>query len=391
MSFVWKSPEGVTIQKIYTFSPDTYGIGLDIKVRNLSSEPIDDNLLISLNNDLGQGSQSRYVFSGPAAFIDGKLKEIRMKKIDDQDQYTGHIGWVAELDRYFLSAIIPQEPREAAMKLAKPAEVLRTTYVDPSGPVPAKAERTYKYTVYFGPKSLKALKPVAADLTRVVDFGFFDIVAKPLLYAMNFMYRFIPNYGVVIIIITIIVKILFWPLSNKSYESMSQMKKLQPKMAEIKAKYKNDKTQMNKEMMNLYKLYKVNPLGGCLPMILQIPVFFGFYKMLYQAIELRHAPFWLWINDLSAPDRLFRFDITIPLMAPPYGIPVLTLVMGASMFFQQKMSPPPGDPTQAKMMMLMPIFFTFIFINFPSGLVLYWLVNNILSMVQQKYVSKRTA
>ena len=391
LSFVWKSPEGVTIQKIYTFSPDTYGIGLDIKVRNLSSEPIDDNLLISLNNDLGQGSQSRYVFSGPAAFIDGKLKEIRMKKIDDQDQYTGHIGWVAELDRYFLSAIIPQEPREAAMKLAKPAEVLRTTYVDPSGPVPAKAERTYKYTVYFGPKSLKALKPVAADLTRVVDFGFFDIVAKPLLYAMNFMYRFIPNYGVVIIIITIIVKILFWPLSNKSYESMSQMKKLQPKMAEIKAKYKNDKTQMNKEMMNLYKLYKVNPLGGCLPMILQIPVFFGFYKMLYQAIELRHAPFWLWINDLSAPDRLFRFDITIPLMAPPYGIPVLTLVMGASMFFQQKMSPPPGDPTQAKMMMLMPIFFTFIFINFPSGLVLYWLVNNILSMVQQKYVSKRTA
>ncbi len=147
---------------------------------------------------------------------------------------------------------------------------------------------------------------------------------------------------------------------------------------------------MNQELMNLYKLYKINPLGGCLPMILQIPVFFAFYKMLYQAIELRHAPFFLWINDLSAPDRLFHFNFKVPLMAPPYGIPVLTIIMGASMFLQQKMSPPPGDPTQAKMMMLMPIFFTFIFINFPSGLVLYWLVNNILSMVQQRYVTKKT-
>ena len=391
LSFSWRSSEGVTIQKIFTFSADTYEIGLEVKVKNLTSAPIDDNLAIALNNDLGQGSRSRYVFSGPAAFIDGKLEEIRINKIGDQDKYTGHIAWVAEVDRYFLSAIIPPEPREAAMKLAKPADVLRTIYVDPSGPIPPKAERAYRYRAYFGPKSLETLGPVGADLSRVVDFGFFDIIAKPLLHVMNFMYRFIPNYGVVIIIITIIVKILFWPLSNKSYESMSQMKKLQPKMAEIKAKYKDDKKLMNQEMMNLYKLYKVNPLGGCLPMILQIPVFFAFYKMLYQAIELRHAPFWLWINDLSAPDRLFRFDVTIPLMAPPYGIPVLTLIMGASMFFQQKMSPPPGDPTQAKMMMLMPVFFTFIFINFPSGLVLYWLVNNILSMVQQKYVSKRTA
>jgi YidC/Oxa1 family membrane protein insertase len=391
VSFVWRSSGGVTIQKTYAFSADTYEVGLEIKVGNLSSEPINDNLAISLRNTLGEDAASRYVFSGPAAFIDGELEEIKVDEIEDQDQYTGHIAWVAQVDRYFLSAIIPKESSEAALKLAKPADILRTIYVDPSGPIPPRAERTYQYKVYFGPKTLKTLNSVGADLARVVDFGFFDIIAKPLLHAMNFIFRFIPNYGVVIIIITIIVKILFWPLSNKSYESMSQMKKLQPKMAEIKAKYKHDKKQMNQEMMNLYKLYKVNPLGGCLPMVLQIPVFFAFYKMLYQAIELRHAPFWLWINDLSAPDRLFNFDIAVPLMAPPYGIPVLTLIMGASMFLQQKMSPPPGDPTQAKMMMFMPIFFTFIFINFPSGLVLYWLVNNILSMVQQKYVSKRTA
>jgi YidC/Oxa1 family membrane protein insertase len=146
---------------------------------------------------------------------------------------------------------------------------------------------------------------------------------------------------------------------------------------------------MNQEVMNLYKVYKINPMSGCLPMVAQIPVFFAFYRMLYEAIELRHAPFFGWINDLSAPDRLFRFDFSVPLMEPPYGIPVLTIVMGASMLLQQKMTPAAGDPMQQKMMMLMPLIFTFIFINFSSGLVLYWLVNNILSIAQQYYIIKK--
>jgi len=189
--------------------------------------------------------------------------------------------------------------------------------VDPAPPVAPKTERTYSYKLYFGPKNLDTLSQVGSELNKIVDFGFFDIIAKPLLYCMHFIYRFIPNYGIAIIFITILVKILFWPLSSKSYKSMSQMKRLQPKMAELRAKYKHDKKMMNQELMNLYKVYKVNPLGGCLPMVLQIPVFFAFYKMLYQAIELRHAPFFLWINDLAAPDRLLHFDFQIPLMAPP--------------------------------------------------------------------------
>lgn len=393
LSFAWNSPGGVTILKTYTFLPDTYEIGLEIKVRNLSPMAIDENLTVSLRNGLKEAGNSRYVFSGPAALIDGELNEIKIKKISKQDKFTGRIRWVAYEGQYFVSAIVPQEAAEASMGLGitPAAGVLETTYIDPSGPVPPRTERTYRYTAYFGPKSLEALGLLGADLTKVVDFGFFDIIAKPLLHVMNFIYRYLPNYGVAIIIVTIIVKILFWPLSNKSYQSMSQMKKLQPKMAELRAKYKDDKKTMNQEIMNLYKLYKVNPLGGCLPMILQIPVFFAFYKMLYQAIELRHAPFLLWINDLSAPDRLLHFSLKIPMMAPPYGIPVLTIIMGASMFLQQKMSPPPGDPMQAKMMMFMPIFFTVIFINFPAGLVLYWLVNNVLSMVQQHYVAKKTS
>jgi YidC/Oxa1 family membrane protein insertase len=391
LSFTWTSPEGITITRTYTFSRETYAIGQEIKVQNRSARSIDKNLTISLMNSLGNAKETRYVFVGPAAFIDGGLREIKTSDIEEEGKQAGLIDWVSFEDRYFASAIIPREPRKAAMNIVMtPSEVVRTSYVDPSGPVPPGTERIYQYDVYFGPKSLKSLSAAGGGLTKIVDFGFFDIIAKPFLHIMNFIYQFIPNYGIVIILITIIVKILFWPLSNKSYQSMSQMKKLQPKMAEIRAKYKDDKKKMNQEIMNLYKLYKINPLGGCLPMVFQIPVFFAFYKMLYQAIELRHAPFFLWIDDLSAPDRLFRFDFTVPLMTPPYGIPVLTIIMGASMFFQQKMSPPPGDPTQAKMMMFMPIFFTFIFINFPSGLVLYWLVNNILSMVQQKYVAKKT-
>jgi YidC/Oxa1 family membrane protein insertase len=172
---------------------------------------------------------------------------------------------------------------------------------------------------------------------------------------------------------------------------MGEMKKLQPLIKEIKEKYGDDRKRVNEETMALYRTYKINPLGGCLPMLVQIPVFFALYRMLYEAIELRHAPFFLWINDLSAPDRLFNFGFSIPFMDPPYGIPVLTLVMGGTMFLQQKMSPPMGDPTQAKMMMLLPIVFTFIFINFSSGLVLYWLVNNIVSIGQQYYITKKNA
>jgi YidC/Oxa1 family membrane protein insertase len=170
---------------------------------------------------------------------------------------------------------------------------------------------------------------------------------------------------------------------------MKEMKKLQPKIMKLREKFKDDRQKMNQEMMQLYKTYKVNPMGGCLPMVIQIPVFIALYRLLDYSLELRHAPFWLWIQDLAAPDRLFHFGFKIPFMDPPAGIPVLTILMGAGMVLQQKMTPTPGDPTQAKLMMLMPVFFTVIFINFPSGLVLYWLVNNILSIGQQVLINKK--
>ncbi len=392
LTFRRTAPDGVAITKTYRFDPKSYEIALQVEVANHTSAYIEDKLAVSLKNLRDKSDNSRYVFAGPAALINGELEEIDVDDIKDEPQHAGTIHWVANEDPYFVSAVVPEKTGESTLQLSlSDGDVLTTSYLDPSGPLPPRTARTLNYTLYFGPKNVDTLSQVGPALARIVDFGFFDIIAKPLLHAMKFIYRYIPNYGVAIIIITFIVKLIFWPLSNRSYKSMSQMKRLQPKMAEIRAKYKDDKRMMNQELMNLYKIYKVNPLGGCLPMVLQIPVFFAFYKMLYQAIELRHAPFFWWINDLSAPDRLLRFDVHIPLMAPPYGIPVLTVIMGASMFLQQKMSPPPGDPTQAKMMMFMPIFFTFIFINFPSGLVLYWLVNNVLSMAQQYYITKKTA
>jgi len=389
ISFVWTSTQGVVLEKKFIFSPETYMVDLSVTIKNLSSKTLRDSLTLTLVRE-AEVKKNRYGFTGPSAIINNKLKQIKTKKIKDKNLYTGNIKWVAVQNRYFISAIIPDEPIDAGMHLYMDNKTLQNRYVEAERVIDSGAKHVFNYKLFFGPKSMKVLKSVDYDLVKAVHFGMFDIIAKPCVWIMNFIYdHFIPNYGIAIIILTLFTKIILWPLGNKSYKSMAEMKKIQPLMAEIKEKYKDDKKRMNEEVMGLYKTYKVNPMGGCLPMFAQIPIFFALYRMLYEAIELRHAPFFWWINDLSAPDRLFRFDVSIPFMQPPYGIPVLTIIMGASMFIQQKMSPPMGDATQAKMMMLMPLVFTVLFINFSSGLVLYWLVNNIISMAQQYYIQKK--
>ena len=389
--FSYRSPSGIVMEKTFSFSPDTYLVGLNLLVKNPSTRPVEGALSVGLSGH-SPASEARYGFEGPSALINNSLEQIKIKSIKDKNSYEGKIGWAAIEGRYFLSGIIPKTSEESRLQLSVTDDnrlesqfVLSGVKVDPS------MQKAFAFDLFFGPKSLKILSQYNNGLEKLVHFGMFDIIAKPCLWLMNYIYSVIPNYGVAIIILTIIIKLILWPLGNKSYASMNQMKKIQPLMAEVREKYKDDKKKMNEELMGLYRIYKVNPMGGCLPMVLQIPVFFALYRMLYEAIELRHAPFFGWINDLSAPDRLFQFGFSIPFMEPPYGIPVLTIVMGATMLLQQKMSPPPGDPTQAKMMMLMPVVFTFIFINFSSGLVLYWLVNNILSIAQQYYIGRKNA
>ncbi len=391
LSFGWESSDGVLIEKSYRFDPQSYGIDLAVRIQNNSERTIQDRLAISMKGLVPQAKRA-YGFEGPSAMIGKSVEQYKIKSLEEKNTFSGDVKWVALQTRYFLTSLIPDTVQNSDLRmLVESGSMVEAEYIEPQTTIGPGTTYQASFQIFLGPKSMKILRQVGHELGKVVDFGMFDFIAKPCVWLMNLIYSVIPNYGVAIIVITILVKILLWPLGTKSYKSMHEMKKLQPLMQEIREKYKHDKKKMNEQVMGLYRTYKINPLGGCLPMVVQIPIFFALYRMLYESIELRHAPFMLWIKDLSAPDRLFRFNFSVPFMEPPYGIPVLTIIMGATMLLQQKMSPPMGDPTQAKLMMLMPVVFTFIFINFSSGLVLYWLVNNVLSIAQQYYITKKLA
>jgi YidC/Oxa1 family membrane protein insertase len=387
LSFQWSSGQGLTLVKTYRFHYDSYRIDLEVTLQNRSDRPLDDNLVLNLENGFPKSSDNSTAFRGFLRLIDGRYKETAVGKVEKEEVFTGKIRWGALADTYFMEAAVPLEENPlASLKIVKPAsDQLKMSLISAPLQVGPQGEKRLRYALYLGPRDTRILKPLGLDLEKAVNFGFFDIIAKPLLWVLRFFNGFLHNYGWSIILLTVLVKILFWPLTHKSYKSMKDMQKLAPKVAKLREKYKDDRQKLNQEIMALYKTYKVNPMGGCLPMLIQIPVFFALYSLLGYAIELRHAPFLLWINDLSAPDRL-PIGVQIPYVGN--GIPVLTLLMGASMFVQQKMTPTTGDPTQAKLMLFLPVIFTFMFINFASGLVLYWLVNNLLSIGQQYYINK---
>jgi YidC/Oxa1 family membrane protein insertase len=399
VEFELQTAQGIRIKKIFTFRADSYLIDCDVVFLNGSSLSLKDSIRFYIpgvyNEEIKE--KTAFAFSGPVAFINGKYTEIDPDDLDEKNTYSGNIDWIGFSTQYFVSTLLPkQKSAENAVRgkllLSYADDIVVTRYIEEMPALAPGHESAHSFTFYLGPKSHKVLSNYEGTLKEVVNFGFFSIIAEPLLIGMNMLHDLVPNYGLAIILLTIIIKLIFWPLGTKSYKSMSQMKKVQPLMTEIRAKYKNDKQKMNQEVMAVYKTYKVNPASGCLPLLVQMPIFFALYKMLYQAIELRHAPFVSWISDLSAPERLFHFNFSIPFMQEPSGLPMLTLLMGASFFIQQKITPMAGaDPTQAKIMMLMPIVMTVIFVNFPAGLVLYMFVNNIISMGQQYYIQKKFA
>ncbi len=381
------SPGGLEITRTFHFDRTNYLIDHQVTVVNNSGQVLQGAAgLHQINLPFGKITKaSNWLFRGPSMFGEEGLQRFKLKEFEDGPQTVkSAIDWVAYEGTYFMTGIIPTQNSQSITMNA--VEELVT--IDLQGALETLAPgatNTYDYKLFYGPKKLTMLNEVGFNLGKIVYFGWFDIIAKPMLYLLNWFYSVVHNYGVAIILVTIILKAIFWPITQKGLKSMKNMQKLQPKVVKLKEKYKDDPTRMNQEMMSLYKTYKVNPLGGCLPMVLQIPVFFALYKVLLQSIELRHAPFMLWINDLSAPDRLYLgFDL-------PYlgGLPVLTLLMGASMFLQQKMTPTTADPTQAKIMMFLPLIFTVMFVNFASGLVLYWFVNNLLSILQQYLINRK--
>jgi YidC/Oxa1 family membrane protein insertase len=288
-----------------------------------------------------------------------------------------NVLWAGFESKYFIASFIPENPSLTSVSVNRDTNDMVTVGIkEQKEVIPGRQSGIVGYSLYLGPKDYGLLKAQNVGLEDSIDFGsWLKWLAIPFLLILNFLYAFVHNYGIAIIILTTLVKIIFWPLGNLSYKSMREMQKIQPKIAALKEKYKNDQAKIGQETMALYRAHKINPLSGCLPMLIQIPVFFGLYKALLYSIELRHSPFFWWIQDLSAKD-------------PYYITPI---IMGMTQFIQQKMTPAMGDPMQAKIMLFMPLILTFFFLNFPSGLVIYWLFNNILSIGQQIYINKKLA
>jgi YidC/Oxa1 family membrane protein insertase len=389
LSLTTEVPGNVRLTKTFTLVPDTYMMDVEIVLQNLSQDQLADQLGVSFYFQpySDAATESSYNKSQLSSYANNGLTSHSAKELSKEITLKAPIDWMGYENNYFLQAIIPLEDsgyQVIPRILDQEKQLMQVVYLTDPFQVGPNEEKHFKLRVYMGPKELNQLQKAEHNLAKAIDYGWFTILAKPLMLILQGFYKFTHNYGVAIILLTVLIKLFFWPLTHKSYKSMQSMKKLQPKIAQVREKYKDDKEKLNQELMDLYRTYKVNPLGGCLPMVLQIPVFFALYRMLNAAVELRHQPFFLWINDLTAPDRLYiGFDI-------PYlgGLPVLTIFMGVSMFVQQKMTPSGGDPRQEQIMLLMPVIFTVMFINFPSGLVLYWLVNNVLSIVQQYWVNK---
>jgi YidC/Oxa1 family membrane protein insertase len=310
----------------------------------------------------------------------GSLNRYSLKDISKGKAEKGPVRWVAADGKYFTWVVLPD--REWTFEGAKLlgengvlVSVADAAAVLGTGDTVRSAAR-----VFAGPKKASRLEAIGQGLDGLIDYGWFALLAKPLVFVMRASDRVTGNYGIDIILLTIVIKILFFPLTQKSMASMRKTQELAPVLNKLKEKYKGDTQKLNQETMNLYKTYKINPLSGCLPMLAQIPVFIALYKGLLVTIELRHAPFFLWINDLSAPEHLW--DLHVAGYTLPFRL--LPLLMGISMYIQQKMSPTPTmEATQQKIMLLMPVIFTFMFWSFPTGLVIYWLVNNILSIGQQ--------
>lgn len=365
--------DGVRITREYTINADTYVISEKTGVTAQQSQAVSLGYTISTENISGpeeyqQGTHLGRVENGSYSSVTSK------SDLEQGVTSTGLFSWAGNMGTYFLAAMLP--PAHAMRLDAKlQSGVFRVAFKEDDANLSPGNEYSSGMSYYFGPKSVGALEKAPNNLTTSIDYGWFGWVAKPLLFLLKFFHGFVNNWGIAIVLLTVLIKMVLWPLSYKSYKSMEAMKKIQPLMAKVREKNKDDKQRMNQEMMQLYKTYKVNPMGGCLPILIQLPIFMGLYRALLYAIELRQASF---ISYLPFTDIVWLADLS--LKDPLYITPI---VMGATMFLQQKITPAPGDPTQAKIMMFMPVIFTVMFINFPSGLVVYWLVNSIISIGQQ--------
>lgn len=375
----YTTPSNVQITKRFIFTRGSYLVNVDYIIKNNSTKPYTASFYGRLKRKPEQessGFMGMRTYTGAAVNTPDKayykLPFSDMAKEPFRQTING--GWAAMIEHYFTSAWIPSKSAESIYS----SEVLANDtygvrYVSSPVTVLPGAVKTINNRLYAGPEITDDLKAISPGLELTVDYGILWPICQPIFWVLKTIHKFVANWGVAIILTTVLIKLLFYKLSASSYRSMGNMRKLQPRIEALKQRYGDDKQGFGQAVMGLYRQEKVNPLGGCLPILVQIPVFIALYYVLLESVELRHAPFMLWINDLSAKDPYF----------------VLPILMGASMLIQQKLSPAPPDPVQAKVMMAMPVVFTFLFIQFPAGLVLYWVVNNVLSIAQQWVITKR--
>ncbi|GJM06657.1 MAG: membrane protein insertase YidC [marine bacterium B5-7] len=382
VDLTWQNPNGLAVVKRYTFTRDRYVVNVDYQLANRSSAAWQGQLYSQLSREWPIPTakkkgfmQSMATFTGAALSTAEKpYKKRSFKALAKEDVNTvSKGGWVAMIEQYFVSAWIPNAKQDNHFYSQVNDNLYTVGALTPTVKLAAGAKASEGFKLYVGPEINERLKAAAPHLNLTIDFGWLWFISMAILWLLNKVHWFLGNWGWSIVIVTFLIKLMFYKLSATSYRSMANMRKIQPKLDILKKRYGDDKQRFSKEMMGLYKKEKVNPLGGCLPMIAQIPVFIALYWVLLYSVQFRQAPFMLWIHDLAAPD--------------PYYI--LPLLMGASMLLQTKLSPQSPDPAQAKVMMLMPVIFTFFFLHFPAGLVLYWTVNNILSILQQWYIMRQ--
>ncbi|MBU4128704.1 membrane protein insertase YidC, partial [bacterium] len=394
--FTYLNPQGLKIIKTLKFYNDSYKINAKVDFQNtISRDVYIPEYRLSWGPGIKEEEQKagrRYgQFSGPVSFINGKLEKDTLErgflkppsvKVGIPTIHQGKIGWVALKSKYFMAALVPSEAAQATV-IEKDGENKATVGIK-MVPFSIKGKETisHEFTIYPGPKDYELVKGLGLGLEQAVDLAWWSWVTPIsliLLKLFKWFYKIIPNYGVAIILITLLTKVILLPFTQKSFTHMRAMQAIQPKINALREKHKSNPQELNKHMMRLYKEHKVNPLGGCFPMLLQMPIFFALFGLLYTSIDLRGAGFIWWIKDLSLPD-------TVGYLAG-FPINILPILMGLTTVIQQKMTT--VDPRQAKMMLLMPIFMTFIFYNFASGLVLYWLMTNILTIGQQYIIAKR--
>ena len=405
--FSWTNKQGIQFEQEISVD-ENYMFTIKQKIINNSEKDISISPVAKISRTDTPKTQGFFILhEGPIGVIDNVLEELDykdLKKNIGPIEYKSKGGWFGITDKYWLATLIPDQNSNIVARYQFYSKNNKDKYqVDYKGgiiEIPSNKSMTLKNFLYAGAKEVKLLDKYEKlysipRLDFAIDFGWYYFLTKPFLYILIFFKNISGNFGVSIILLTLLIKLVFFPLANKSYVAMQKMKELQPQLIRIKEMYKNDKVKLNQEMMALYKREKVNPAAGCLPILIQIPVFFALYKILFVSLEMRHAPFYLWINDLSVADPTSILNLFGLLPYDPNFLPkiinigIWPLIMGGTMWLQQKLNPQPTDPMQAKIFMFLPIFFTFILAPFPSGLVIYWTANNVLSMGQQILIKKK--